>query len=46
MAAWPKLSHLFRRLPWPGGLSARLLLLTAAFVTLAELLILGPALAS
>jgi len=46
MAAWPKLSQFYRHLPWPGGLSARLLLLTALFVTLAELLILGPALAS
>ena len=46
MAVWPKLSQLFRRFPWPGGLSGRLLLLTALFVALAELLILGPALAS
>jgi signal transduction histidine kinase/uncharacterized membrane protein YdjX (TVP38/TMEM64 family) len=33
-------------LSWPGGLSARLLLLTAIFVMLAELLILAPALAA
>lgn len=31
---------------WPGGLSARLLLLTALFVMLAELLVLGPSLAA
>jgi signal transduction histidine kinase len=37
---WP------RWLSWPGGLSARLLLLTAIFVMLAELLILAPALAA
>jgi len=37
---WP------RRLPWPGGLSARLLLLTAVFVFLAELLVLVPSLAA
>ena len=37
---WP------RRLSWPGGLSARLLLLTALFVTLAELMVLGPSLAA
>jgi signal transduction histidine kinase len=35
-----------RRWLWPGGLSARLLLLTALFVMLAELLILAPSLAS
>ena len=35
-----------RRLSWPGGLSARLLLLTALFVMLAQLLILGPSLAA
>ena len=34
-----------RRWFWPGGLSARLLLLTALFVMLAELLILAPSLA-
>jgi signal transduction histidine kinase len=33
-------------LSWPGGLSARLLLLTAIFVMLAELSILAPALAA
>ena len=31
---------------WPGGLSGRLLLLTILFVVLAELLIIGPSLAS
>jgi len=36
----------WRWLSWPGGLSARLLLLTALFVMLAELLILAPALAA
>jgi len=36
----------WRGLSWPGGLSARLLLLTAIFVMLAELLILAPALAA
>jgi signal transduction histidine kinase len=35
-----------RRWLWPGGLSARLLLLTALFVMLAELVILAPSLAS
>jgi signal transduction histidine kinase len=35
-----------RRWLWPGGLSARLLILTALFVMLAELLILAPSLAS
>jgi signal transduction histidine kinase len=35
-----------RRWFWPGGLSARLLLLTVLFVMLAELLILAPSLAS
>ncbi|MEI9890420.1 MAG: HAMP domain-containing sensor histidine kinase [Caulobacteraceae bacterium] len=35
-----------RRWLWPGGLSARLLLLTVLFVMLAELLILAPSLAS
>jgi signal transduction histidine kinase len=35
-----------RRFPWPGGLSARLLLLTALFVALAGLVILPPALAT
>jgi signal transduction histidine kinase len=35
-----------RRLYWPGGLSARLLVLTALFVTLAGALILPPALAA
>ena len=37
---WP------RRLSWPGGLSARLLLLTAVFVMGAELLTLAPSLAA
>ena len=37
---WP------RRLSWPGGLSARLLLLTALFVMGAELLTLAPSLAA
>jgi signal transduction histidine kinase len=36
----------WRWLSWPGGLSARLLLLTAIFVMLAELSILAPALAA
>ena len=35
-----------RRLYWPGGLSARLLVLTALFVTLAGLLVLPPTLAA
>ena len=35
-----------RRLFWPGGLSARLLLLTALFVSLAGMLMLPPALAA
>ena len=35
-----------RRLFWPGGLSARLLLLTAMFVSLAGMLMLPPALAA
>lgn len=35
-----------RRWLWPGGLSARLLLLTVLFVMLAELVILAPSLAS
>jgi signal transduction histidine kinase len=35
-----------RRLYWPGGLSARLLVLTALFVSLAGLLVLPPALAA
>jgi signal transduction histidine kinase len=35
-----------RRLSWPGGLSARLLILTALFVMLAQLLILAPSLAA
>ncbi len=35
-----------RRLRWPGGLSARLLGLTALFVMFAELMILAPSLAS
>ena len=34
-----------RRFPWPGGLSARLLLLTALFVAIAGAVILPPALA-
>jgi signal transduction histidine kinase len=37
---WP------RRVAWPGGLSARLLLLTALFVMAAELLMLAPSLAA
>ena len=40
VTAWP------RRLSWPGGLSARLLLLTALFAILAELLVLAPSLAA
>ena len=40
LTAWP------RRLSWPGGLSARLLLLTALFVILAELLVVAPSLAA
>jgi signal transduction histidine kinase len=35
-----------RRLSWPGGLSARLLLLTALFAILAELMVLVPSLAA
>jgi hypothetical protein len=35
-----------RRLFWPGGLSSRLLMLTALFVALAGLLVLPPALAA
>ena len=35
-----------RRLYWPGGLSARLLVLTALFVSLAGMLVLPPALAA
>ena len=35
-----------RRLFWPGGLSARLLVLTVLFVLVAELLILAPSLAT
>jgi signal transduction histidine kinase len=35
-----------RRLSWPGGLSARLLLMTALFVMLAQLMILAPSLAA
>ena len=35
-----------RRWLWPGGLSARLLMLTVLFVMLAELMILAPSLAS
>jgi signal transduction histidine kinase len=42
--SWPKLSR--PKLSWPGGLSARLLLLTALFVMLAELMVLGPSLAA
>ena len=42
MASFPRP----RRLSWPGGLSARLLLLTALFVIMAELLVLGPSLAA
>jgi hypothetical protein len=34
-----------RRFPWPGGLSARLLLLTALFVAIAGAVILPPAMA-
>jgi signal transduction histidine kinase len=41
-----KLAVEARRLIWPGGLSARLLLLTAAFALAAGLLILAPSLAS
>ncbi|OYX36754.1 MAG: two-component sensor histidine kinase [Caulobacterales bacterium 32-69-10] len=47
--ARPRLSRLKLSRPtlsWPGGLSARLLLLTALFVMLAELLVLGPSLAA
>ncbi|WP_305793634.1 histidine kinase dimerization/phospho-acceptor domain-containing protein, partial [Caulobacter sp. S45] len=40
MPRWP------RRLSWPGGLSARLLLLTVVFVLGAELLTLAPSLAA
>lgn len=36
----------FGRLRWPSGLSSRLLLLTAVFVVVADLFILGPALSS
>ncbi|MBX7249495.1 MAG: HAMP domain-containing histidine kinase [Caulobacteraceae bacterium] len=36
----------FGRLRWPSGLSSRLLLLTAAFVVVADLFILAPALSS
>jgi signal transduction histidine kinase len=43
LPAWLRLR---RQSLWPGGLSARLLLLTALFVVLAELLILAPSLAS
>jgi signal transduction histidine kinase len=36
----------FRQFRWPGGLSSRLLLLTAAFALVAELMILFPSLAA
>jgi signal transduction histidine kinase len=42
----PAAAERARRWLWPGGLSARLLLLTIVFVMLAELLILAPSLAS
>jgi signal transduction histidine kinase len=42
----PAAAERARRWLWPGGLSARLLLLTVLFVMLAELLILAPSLAS
>ena len=41
-----KLLQPFARLHWPSGLSSRLLLLTAAFVVVADLFILAPALSS
>lgn len=41
-----RLPQPFGRLRWPSGLSSRLLLLTAAFVVVADLLILAPALSS
>jgi len=41
-----KLPQPLARLHWPSGLSSRLLLLTAAFVVVADLLILAPALSS
>jgi signal transduction histidine kinase len=42
----PAAAERARRWLWPGGLSARLLLLTVLFVMLAEFLILAPSLAS
>ena len=39
------MSRKWKRFSWPGGLSARLLLLTVLFVVLAELFILAPSLA-
>jgi signal transduction histidine kinase len=42
----PAAAERARRWLWPGGLSARLLLLTVLFVMLAEALILAPSLAS
>jgi len=41
-----KLPQPLARLHWPSGLSSRLLLLTAAFVVVADLFILAPALSS
>ncbi len=41
-----RLPQPFGRLRWPSGLSSRLLLLTAVFVVVADLFILGPALSS
>jgi signal transduction histidine kinase len=38
-------SSVLRRLRWPGGLSARLLILTIVFVMLADLMVLGPSMA-
>jgi signal transduction histidine kinase len=43
--AAPAAAERARRWLWPGGLSARLLLLTVLFVMLAELMILAPSLA-
>ncbi len=45
-AAGRSLARAGRRWIWPGGLSARLLLLTALFVLAAGLLVLIPSLAS
>src|SRR3954469_17277142 len=44
--AGPEPERARRRLSWPGGLSARLLLLAALFAVAAELLILIPSLAA